>query len=176
MLKTLFVEIWSLLNTFISLIPITFIRVFLFRIFSHIDSDSYIGYCVEFRSPKHIFIGKNTLINKCCLLDGRGAILRIGNNVDIAQETNIWTAEHDPHDDYYKGVASDVTINDFVWIGSRVTILPGVTIGKGAVIATGAVVTKNVDPMTIVAGVPARPIGIRKSGLKYTLKNNSILG
>lgn len=45
-----------------------------------------------------------------------------------------------------------------VWIGANVTILPGVTIGDGAIIAAGAVVTKDVEPMTIVGGVPAKKI------------------
>lgn len=45
-----------------------------------------------------------------------------------------------------------------VWIGHGATILPGLTIGDGAVIAAGAVVTHDVEPYTIVAGVPARPI------------------
>jgi acetyltransferase-like isoleucine patch superfamily enzyme len=49
-----------------------------------------------------------------------------------------------------------VTIGDDVWIGLRVIILKGVTIGDGAIIAAGAVVTKDVPPMTIAAGNPAK--------------------
>jgi phosphonate metabolism protein (transferase hexapeptide repeat family) len=49
-----------------------------------------------------------------------------------------------------------VTVGHDVWIGHGATILPGVKIGHGAVIAAGAVVTKDVEPYTIVAGVPAR--------------------
>ena len=49
-------------------------------------------------------------------------------------------------------------INDEVWIGCGAIILPGVTVGKGAVIASGAVVTKDVPPMTLVGGVPAKII------------------
>ena len=45
-------------------------------------------------------------------------------------------------------------------IGSNVTILAGVTIGEGALIGAGAVVTKSVPPHTIVAGVPARVMGL----------------
>lgn len=48
-------------------------------------------------------------------------------------------------------------------------ILPGVTIGKGAVIAAGAVVTKDVEPYTIVGGVPARKIGERSPRLNYQI-------
>lgn len=57
----------------------------------------------------------------------------------------------------------DIVIGNDVWIGHGVTILGGVTIGDGAVIATGAVVTKDVEPYSIVGGVPARFIKYRFS-------------
>lgn len=124
---------------------------------------------LEFRKPKNISIGNNSVINKRVLLDGRGGKLIIGDNVDIAQETNIWTLEHDVHDDFHLGSGADVIIEDFVWIASRVTILPGVIIGQGAVVAANSVVTKDVNSMTIVGGIPAKEIGKRKSKLLYNL-------
>ncbi len=124
---------------------------------------------LEIFNSENVYIGNNCAINGNVLLDGRGGKISIGNNVDIAQETNIWTLQHDPHDDNHSVKGGDIIINDFVWIASRVTILPGVEIGKGAVIATGAVVTKNVKPMDIVGGVPAKTIGKRKSKLKYKI-------
>jgi acetyltransferase-like isoleucine patch superfamily enzyme len=51
-----------------------------------------------------------------------------------------------------------VTIGHDVWLGFRSTIVGGCTLGSGSVIATGAVVTADVEPFTIVGGVPARPI------------------
>ena len=42
-----------------------------------------------------------------------------------------------------------------MWLGANVTICPGVTIGEGAVVAAGAVVTKDVEPRTVVGGIPA---------------------
>jgi len=51
-----------------------------------------------------------------------------------------------------------VDIGNDVWIGANVLILPGVKVGDGVVIGAGAVVTKNIDPFSIVAGVPARVI------------------
>ncbi|WP_068086852.1 DapH/DapD/GlmU-related protein [Polycladidibacter stylochi] len=64
-------------------------------------------------------------------------------------------------DFFAKRRANRVSIGNDVWIGHAVTVLPGVTIGDGAVIAAGAVVTKDVEPYTIVAGVPAKPVRLR---------------
>jgi maltose O-acetyltransferase len=124
---------------------------------------------VEIRDGQNISVGDHVVINKRVLLDGRGGRLVIGNNVDIGQETNIWTLEHDPHDDMHNARGAEVIIEDYVWITSRVTILPGVRIGRGAVVASGSVVTKDIPPMSIVAGIPAKVIGQRKSALKYNL-------
>ncbi|WP_231188397.1 acetyltransferase [Haladaptatus sp. DYF46] len=54
-----------------------------------------------------------------------------------------------------------VNVSHDVWIGHGATVLPGVEIGTGAVVASGAVVTHDVDPYTIVGGVPAEHIGVR---------------
>ena len=51
-----------------------------------------------------------------------------------------------------------MVIGHDVWIGHGATILPGVTVGNGAVIGAGAVVSKNVEPYTIVGGVPSKDI------------------
>ena len=49
-----------------------------------------------------------------------------------------------------------VHIGKRAWIGAGATILPGVTIGENAVVGAGSVVTKDVEPRTIVGGVPAK--------------------
>ncbi len=54
--------------------------------------------------------------------------------------------------------AEKVIIGNDVWIGHGVTVLPKVTVGDGAILAAGAVVTKDVEPYTIIGGVPAKPI------------------
>ena len=60
-----------------------------------------------------------------------------------------------------------MVLEDWVYIGSGATILPGVTIGEGAVVACGAVVTKDVEPWTMVGGIPAKFIKKRPQ-VKYT--------
>lgn len=54
-----------------------------------------------------------------------------------------------------------VSVGHDVWIGHGAILLPGVSVGTGAVVGAGAVVTKDVDPYTIVVGVPARPLRLR---------------
>ncbi len=57
--------------------------------------------------------------------------------------------------------AEGCRIGHDTWIGSRAMVMDGVVVGNGAIIAAGAVVTKNVEDYSIVAGVPAKPIGSR---------------
>jgi len=52
----------------------------------------------------------------------------------------------------------DIVIGNDVWIGYEAVVMSGVQIGNGAIIGTRAVVTKDVEPYTIVGGVPAKPI------------------
>lgn len=118
---------------------------------------------------RQLVIGENSVINQRCRLDARGYIT-IGRNVSISPEVHIITADHDISTDDIGGRNRPVKIEDFVFIGSRATILPGVTIGEGAVVAAGAVVTKSVGPRELVAGIPARKIGMRTSAFNYNTK------
>jgi maltose O-acetyltransferase len=106
-----------------------------------------------------------SIINQQCCLDGRGG-LSIGDYVSISPGVWILTDSHDMHDPLFREVLAPVTIGNHAWIGSRALILPGVTVGEGAVVAAGAVVTSDVEPYTVVGGVPARPIGTRNRNVK----------
>lgn len=162
--------LFTLFTNLILKIPFHFIRLgYLKLILGKLGNNSTVCRNVEIRVPRNVFIGNNTVINKHVLLDGRGGKLIIGDNVDIAQDVYIWTSQHDYNDDYHKLENSGVAIKDYAWIAARANILPGVTIGKGAVVGTCSVVTKNVEEMTVVAGIPAKKISLRESGLKYTL-------
>jgi maltose O-acetyltransferase len=114
-------------------------------------------------------IGAYSRINRDCCLDARGP-LRIGDNVSISPEVTILTAFHRMDDPKFCVETRPVVIEDHAWVGTRATILSGVTLGRGSVVAAGAVVTRDVAPLEIVAGVPARPIGRRPAeAVTYTL-------
>jgi len=113
-------------------------------------------------------IGARTIVNRHCCLDARSG-LRIGSDVSISPEVAILTTQHDIGDRRFSLQGKSVVIDDHVWIGMRAIVLPGVHIGRGAVVAAGAVVTQDVDPLDIVAGVPARRIGRRGIDPAYAL-------
>lgn len=107
---------------------------------------------------RNIHIGKNVFINSCCHFQDQGGIY-IGNDVLIGHNVVLATINHDldPKQER-KNHYSPIRICSNVWIGSNATILPGVTVGEWAVVAAGAVVTKDVEPYTVVGGIPARVI------------------
>lgn len=112
---------------------------------------------------KHIEIGKGCFIQQCCTFFGRGGIT-LGENVLVGPKVNIITINHDPDPENRSATyGRPVVIGDNVWIGINSTILPGVSIGCGAIIGANSVVTKDVPPMTVVAGNPARIIKTLKN-------------
>ena len=107
--------------------------------------------------------GKLT-IGKFCTLGQKGTIVLGQHNYRFATIFNFreWHASWSHvTEDMIDQVGRDVVIGNDVWMGNNFVIQGGVTIGDGAVIGTSAVVTKDVPPYTIVAGVPAKPIGKR---------------
>jgi acetyltransferase-like isoleucine patch superfamily enzyme len=116
------------------------------------------------RRDGYLTIGEHTRINRRCLLDARGPV-RIGDNVSVSPEVAIITTQHRMDDPAFAVESRPVVIEDHAWIGMRAVIMPGVTVGRGAVVATGAVVTRDVPPLAVVGGVPARQIGTR--GLQH---------
>lgn len=118
-----------------------------------------------FGTGKNISIGDNSGISTRCELYGT---ITIGKDVMMAPEVIIFTWNHkfDRTDIPMRlqglGKVEPVVIEDDVWIGQRVIIMPGVTVGKGSIIAAGSVVTKSVDRYSIVGGVPAKLIKKRK--------------
>jgi acetyltransferase-like isoleucine patch superfamily enzyme len=116
-----------------------------------------------------LIIGENSVINAKCRLDSRGG-LEIGNNVSVSEEVFFLTADHNEDLIGVYGRRKIISIEDFVWIGTRAMILPGVIIEKGAVVAAGAIVTRSVRRLDVVAGIPAKTINKRPENFNYTAR------
>lgn len=154
----------------VGLVPSHLFRLLLYRMAGiRIGKGSRIHTGARFFYPANIKIGQDSIIGNDVFLDGR-ATINIGNHVDIASEVMIYNSEHDINSEDFHATTGSVTIEDYVFIGPRVIILPNVRIGKGAVVAAGAVVTKDIDEYSIAGGVPAQIIGERKlKDLHYQL-------
>lgn len=148
-------------NTIVNKIRITFLK----KIFNDIGDNVNIMNDIKFAIGKNISIGNDSGIGERSFLQDIGKI-SIGSDVLMGPEVMIYTSNHGIKRNQKISTQEmhidNVNIEDDVWIGARVIILPGVTISKGAVIAAGAVVSKNVESYAIVGGVPAKKIGERK--------------
>ena len=114
---------------------------------------------------KNTEIGDYSGIGYACEINNG---VKIGNNVMMGPSVLIYTQNHNtsrvdiPMREQGMREMKPVVIEDDVWIGARVCILPGVTIGKGSVIGACAVVSKNVPEYSVVVGNPGQVVKIRK--------------
>lgn len=156
-------------NIFINKIPNRRLRLAYYK-FSGVEMGKNVSICrkTDLLAAKKLNIGDGVNIGWRCTIDARGGI-EIGNNVVIASDSIILTADYDINDKEFKARYRPISIGDRAWICTRSTILGGVEIGEGAVVATGSVVTKNVEPYTIVAGIPAKVIGKRCEKIDYCI-------
>jgi len=134
------------------------------KIFKSSGKDVNINKGVYFGSGSDISIGNNSSIEVNCQIANDTII---GNDVMIAPEVIIFSVGHEtsnidkPMRLQGNTPARPVTIGNDVWIGQRVTILPGIKVGDGAIIAAGAIVTKDVPELAVVGGNPAKLIKMR---------------
>lgn len=123
-------------------------------------------------NPKHIHIGeRSTIFGYFKFISVRGNLF-VGDNLIAAQGLTIVTDNHvrnvgtlirDVSDVERNSRCKDVFIEDDVWLGSNVTILPGVTIGRGAFVGAGTVIRKTIPPYSVVIGNPQQVIGFNLS-------------
>ena len=131
-----------------------------------------LGQCWEetlIEPPFHCDDGKNVSVGRYFYANYNLTILdhmqiTIGNNVMIGPNCVISSASHSQDyrirnkDNDMDITGAPVVIEDNVWIGANVAVMPGVTIGKHSIVGAGSVVTKDVPPDVVVAGVPAKII------------------
>jgi maltose O-acetyltransferase len=123
-----------------------------------VKKNAYLGSAVGLRIGDYSQLGENSRI---------GPHVTIGKNVLMGPDVVLMTTSHAfenpdiPIRLQGSTPVSPIVIEDDVWIGTRVIVLPGVRIGNGAIIGANSVVSKDVPPLTICAGSPARLIRTR---------------
>ncbi len=160
-------------NHVVARIPSHAIRLFFYRRLGDIGRQSSILMGLTLFHPGKIIIGDNSVVNMGCVLDSRAGIY-IGNNVSISPFVHIWAGGHDIDSKNFMSHGGATIIEDYAWVGSRVTILGGatgpcLTLGEGCVVSAGSVVVRDVEPYTVVAGNPARKIAVRNRDVDYKL-------
>lgn len=150
-----------------------FLRRFVFRRFT-IGPGFYAGKGVRLWAKHGIRIGVNFYMGRNSQIE---CDAEIGDNVIFANQVSL-VGRYDHHFQtvgvpiahaerirwvtyQWKGLHQKVVIGDDVWLGLGVIVLAGVQIGEGSIVAAGSVVTKDVEPYSIYAGVPARKVADR---------------
>lgn len=128
------------------------------QIFGKIGKNVWIEPPLRVAYGSNTTLGDNVYINfNLTLVDDYS--ITIGNNVMFAPNVTISVTGHPVHKDIRKEgeqFSLPVVIEDDVWIGAGVIILPGVTIGSGSVIGAGSVVTKDIPSNVVAVGNPCR--------------------
>ena len=127
---------------------------------------------VTIEYPGGLSIGRNVGLNMGCWINARGGV-EIGDNVIVGPYCVIHSANHrwdrlDLPIQQQGYEEKPVCIGNDVWLGARVTVLPGVTIGDSAIVGAGAVVTKDIAPNAIAGGNPAQVIRWRSENEEGT--------
>lgn len=156
-----YVYLVHLLHVLLDLTP-EFVRSLVWRkLVHHAGKGVHFDHRVYIKFPWLVEFGDDVSVNRGVeFYSGffEGSRIRIGSNVRIAPNVKFHAAGHDPDHHLLRDVGEDIVVEDGVWIGAAAIILQGVRIGCGAIVAAGSVVTRNVEPNTIVGGVPARVI------------------
>lgn len=154
--------LWSLTTAFSGPIAVLFRYLSFSARVERFDKNSYIGTHVVLKNIHNMEVGENFSLHDFSYVNAQGGV-KIGNNVSIAHNCSLITFNHtwDNHDlpiKYNPTIKASITIEDDVWVGCGVRIMPGVVLGSRSVIAAGSVVVKDVPPNTLVGGIPAKVI------------------
>jgi putative colanic acid biosynthesis acetyltransferase WcaF len=111
--------------------------------------------------PWNVEIGEWSALGEDALVYSLGKVT-IGKSVTLSYRSHVCAGTHDLNDPALPLRTPPVSIDDGVWVGTEAFIGPGVRVGRGAVVGARAVVVKDVEPLDIVGGNPARTIGRRE--------------
>lgn len=134
----------------------------------------------QFNYGHHIEVGDFVAWNSGAFVDSKGGF-KMGDHSMFAENVTVFTHAHG-ESDHMKRTYSPVTLGRHVILGSGCKVLAGVTMHDGSFAAVGSVVTRDVEPKTVVSGMPAKPLRETRTEGKdlddcnhYFLKKDSFL-
>jgi putative colanic acid biosynthesis acetyltransferase WcaF len=154
---------WSLGRWLVRLSPrpcFAFRRVVLRLFGARVGAHVHVYPTTHLYMPWNVEIGDWSALGEDVLVYSLGKV-RIGSHVTVSYRSHLCAGTHDFSDPALPLMKPPITLEDGVWIGTEAFIGPGVIVQAAAIVGARAVVVKNVAPMLIVAGNPARAIGRR---------------
>ena len=115
---------------------------------------------VRIAVPWNLAVGDNSAVGDRAVLYSLGPI-RLGADVTVSQHAHLCAGTHDHRRAALPLVKAEIRVGDGVWICADAFVGPNVSVGDHAIVAARAVAVRDVEPWTIVAGNPARPVGPR---------------
>jgi putative colanic acid biosynthesis acetyltransferase WcaF len=160
-----FVQLWWFLDAlFVRSTPQAFYcwRRAILRLFgAEVGRNVLIRPGVRVTFPWKVVIGDHCWIGDNVELYSVAKIV-IGEHSVVSQGSYLCAGTHDHRDISFPFVASPIIVEPECWIAARAFVGPGVRVGRGSIVGACSVLLSDVSPATIVAGVPARPVGARK--------------
>lgn len=136
-------------------------RRFLLKLFgAQLGNGTFVYPSVQIWAPWNLQMGDHSCLSHfvdCYCVDK----VVLGRYATVSQYSHLCTASHDYNKADMPLVTAPIAIGDYGWVTADVFVGPGVTVGVGAVVAARSTVTRDVPPWTVVAGAPAKPIGLR---------------
>ena len=135
--------------------PISFIKVFLLRLFgAKIGTSVNIKPKVNIKYPWRLVIGDYSWVGENVWIDNLDDVT-IGNNVCLSQGSMLLCGNHDYKKDSFDLITGKIVLEDGVWIGAKAIVCPGVTCKNHSVLTTGSIATRNMEEYGIYRGNPA---------------------
>jgi putative colanic acid biosynthesis acetyltransferase WcaF len=112
---------------------------------------------VRVKFPWQLVIGDHSWVGEGVWIDNLG-VVQIGSNCCLSQAAYLCTGSHNWSSECFNLIVQPITLKNSVWIAARCVVGPGVMAEDGSVLSLGSVITGAMEPWTIYAGNPAKPI------------------
>jgi putative colanic acid biosynthesis acetyltransferase WcaF len=153
--------VWTLLARWTPK-PLSPWRVLLLRLFgATVSGTPFVASSARVRMPWNLTLEDRACLAPECDVYNLGRVI-VRARATVTQRVTLCTGTHDLSSEALPLVTGPIDVGADAFIGTQALVLPGITIGDGAVVGAGSVVTKDVDAWTIVAGNPARAMGVRE--------------